>query len=403
MRIKIALFITFAYFGAFAESTDSLYFRAESLLNTGDIAQAEAIAKKATEFYKGNGDETMLAKTYFLLGYIDDERNYLANAAIYYLEAIKLKADDYTRLSCLKNLGRIFKAYNRTEDAEQYYLEALKVAAGYSQKEEAGILYNLGNLYKEVKNFDQAKEAYLKAYTISLEAKDYVRLANLTNQIGLVFKELKDYPSAREYYFRMINAEEQLQEAYPKFAGRAWHNIAITHLEEGNYQEAVNGCLTSLKWKEKTGKDQFITWLDLGDAYLRSGKREEALKAWSTALAAMGPNLNDPDQFIIYRHLATAYENDLEQFKTYSNRYAVAWEQYHITSEQLTDLDQSYRFHITLEKYWQQQREKEQFQMWLALVAGLVIIFGLILAIIYLARRRMRAQLETKLNHILKD
>ena len=393
--VKRTLTVIFLLLGcrqSFAADPDSLLVQAKKLLDT-DLMKAEEPAQMAVDLFEGRGDKKGLSDAYFLLGYIHDEQNYLANAAIYYLEAVSLEETDaYTRLSCLKNLGRIFKVYKRTEEAEAYYLKALELARDYSAEEAAGILYNLGNLYKSTMSFDKAQISYLEAYEIYEDSKNYDWLANTTNQIGLVFKELKEYHTAREYYFRMINAEAQLKENYPKFAGRAWHNVAATHLEEGNLDEAIDGYMTAFQFKEKTGKDQFITLLDLGDAYSRAGDRPNALEAWSRALELIPMGEPDPEYFVLYKHLAKHHIDDFALYKSYIDMYTAHWEKYHAFTEQLADIDESYRFHITLEQYWQNQNQHSLRMQYLLVIAALAIMLGLLGFAVYSYRLRLKAR-----------
>ena len=392
MKSTLIVILMFGYQLSMAAHPDSLLVQAKKLLDT-DLKKSEEPAKLALEQYQGRGDKKGLSDAYFLLGYIHDRQNFLANAAIYYLEAVSLEETDaYTRLSCLKNLGRIFKVYKRTEEAETYYREALELARDYSKEEAAGILYNLGNLYKSTMSFDKAQVAYLEAYEIYEETQDYGWLANTTNQIGLVFKELKEYHTAREYYFRMINAEAQLKESYPKFAGRAWHNIAVTHLEEGNLNEAIGGYLTAIRYKEVTGKDQFITLLDLGDAYSRAGDRPKALEAWSGALALIPMGEPDPEYFVLYKHLAKHHIDDFALYKSYIDMYTAHWEKYHAFTEQLADIDESYRFHIALEQYWQNQNQHKLRMQYVLVIAALAIMLAVAVFAVYSYRLRLSAR-----------
>ena len=89
---------------------------------------------------------------------------------------------DNKNIAAYNNLGNVFKAQRKFEDAEINYKKALKINPSFTNA-----IVNLGNLFFEINDYQKAIENYLKA----LKIDNKLPLAHYN--LGLVYQSIGEF------------------------------------------------------------------------------------------------------------------------------------------------------------------------------------------------------------------
>ncbi|KAH6646122.1 kinesin light chain [Truncatella angustata] len=196
------------------------------------------------------------------------------------------------------NLGNLYKAQGKMQEAEEMYLRALRGQGKMQEAEEMCLrafrgyekawgpdhtstlstVNNLGNLYSDQGKLQEAEEMYLRALRGKEKAwgPDHTSTLDTVNNLGLLYSSQGKMQEAEEMYLRALRGYEKAQ---------------------GKMQEAEEMYLRALRGKEKVwGPDHTLT-LDtvnnLGNLYSDQGKMQEAEEMYLRALRgyekAVGP------------------------------------------------------------------------------------------------------------------
>ena len=165
---------------------------------------------------------------------------------------------------------------NEHEKAINYFLKSLKLNQTLEQK--FFTLEGLANLYISRRKFEKVCEYISEAYEISKELNDIKKQISSIFKLGKCTMFLKDFEKSEEYLKKTILLSEKSN--LKKFGAYAYMDLgqifwnvkkdtlkAIAHFEKGyrigkqiNYNRLIHG-----------------SELILGNAYLKSGKKEEGL------------------------------------------------------------------------------------------------------------------------------
>jgi len=159
-------------------------------------------------------------------------------------------------------LGKEYFQKGDYSDALFNYKQALRL---YPKSYE--ILNNIGVCYQKLKNFDKALEYYEKSLALS---SDY---APALNNMGLLYVKLNIMPEIGASMIRRAIIVDPLNTDYIDSMGQVY-------FISGNYNEA-------LKWFAKAkdkGMDTENLHYNIGQCYLKLGKREDALREYRRVL-----------------------------------------------------------------------------------------------------------------------
>lgn len=226
-----------------------------TLFNQGRFEEAEAFAKKVTQFYPkfgfgwkvlgailkstGRIEESLLpmqkaidllpsdAQALTNLGITLKELRRLEDAKTCYLRAIKLKPD---YAEAYNTLGNILKDLGELEASEKSYKSALTIAPNYSDAH-----CNIGVTLTELGRFDEAEISLHNALSINPnDSNAYYHLGNLLKKTG-------HFKDAEKYFRQALNID-------PKIA-LAHFNLAVTLTDLQLMDEAEASCRNALKIK----------------------------------------------------------------------------------------------------------------------------------------------------------
>jgi signal transduction histidine kinase/BarA-like signal transduction histidine kinase len=252
---------------------------ANAELDEEDI-EAERHAAEALHIAQSLKSKVLLARSYHILGLIEDGRSKFDSAIYYYSLSIEHFAGsdekkelaatlnergisyenkaDYKRayqdyLNALKlydqlkdirgianehlNLGLIHQYRDESDAAERYFRKALMLSRSISN--EAGIasaLNNLGINYQEQAQYDSALICFKQVLAIDLKTGDQRNIASSLNNIGTVSAQMGKYEEALDYYKRSAS----LKGAEGDYIGlsNTYNNMAASLIHLNRLDEA---------------------------------------------------------------------------------------------------------------------------------------------------------------------
>jgi tetratricopeptide (TPR) repeat protein len=229
----------------------------EALLR-GDLEAARVIYQEILDELIALNDSSVnhnIAVTYHQLGIVAQEQRQFEQAQQYYLQALKRWEDTgdlYSAANTYHQLGMIAQEQRQFEQAQQYYLKALEI------REDAGDLYKaatgyhqLGVVAQEQRQFEQAQQYYLKALKRWEDTGDLYSAANTYHQLGWVAQEQQQFGQAQQYYLKALKIREDAGDLYK--AATDYHQLGIVAQEQRQFEQAQQYYLKALKIFEDAG------------------------------------------------------------------------------------------------------------------------------------------------------
>ena len=160
-------------------------------------------------------------------------------------------------------LGRTFAKEGRFDDAEKWYVEALRLKDGYGEA-----LNNLGGIYYRQKKLDQAGKLFQQAIdNAPHQAEAHVNLGKVLSLSGKDDAALAEYRLAIALNPNSADAHYALGEALAKKAQPSLTEEALEHLRRANALQPSAAALT-----------------EIAAIYQRQGNLPEAVKYFERAL-----------------------------------------------------------------------------------------------------------------------
>ncbi len=284
--------------------------QAVQLHNAGQLEQAEAIYIQVLTIDPDNSDALNLAGVigyqiqnysvgeelikraisinsnvphyYNNLGIIFRAQNKFDEAIFCYQEALALNSD-YAEAN--NNLGIIYQMQGKFEEATVYFQTALELQPNY-----VDAFYNLGAIYRQQNKLSQAMECYQQVIRLMPDnVNAHLYLANLLVQTD-------NLPQAVQHYQQAIKLKPDFVEAY--------YNLGTTLTELQRYKEATECFEQAIVLNPEFPE----VYNNLGNVLKKQSKLSEAVENYQKALA-LNPGLVE-----IYNNLGTV----CIQQKTYS-------------------------------------------------------------------------------------
>ena len=278
-----------------------LYDYASFLEDQNDYTNAIEVAENLRWYYSAPGrkvDEYELAELYNLLGILYKAQNKPDKAEEYYLAAIGI----YERLvkkntdafepalaTSYNNAGAFYYGQNKPEKAEKYYLAAIEIRERLAKKNAdayepdlAGSYNNAGVFYKKQGQSEKAEKYYLSAIEIEkrLVKKNAAAyepdLAMSYNNVGAFYDDQNQPDKAEKYYLAAIEIRERLVEknadAYEPDLATSYNNAGVFHKDHGQPEKAEKYYLTAIEIRERLVKKNAEAYEpDLAGSYNNAG------------------------------------------------------------------------------------------------------------------------------------
>ncbi|MGB3467069.1 MAG: tetratricopeptide repeat protein [Cyclobacteriaceae bacterium] len=276
--------------------------RAESFLSI----DYDSVIYYANLHIKNSPHDEELYYSYYLIGYAHQKQQDYTRSAVNYLTALELIPNDDrykpNKASILKNLGSIAKTVRAYDYAIKYYNQSLSFVA---ENEKAGVLYNLGNVYTNQNQYDQSFELFSQSADLAFKFGQEIRYIKATINKGVTLARQKNLDESDNFLLSAINWEKDRN--VTRQSGRAYHYLGNNKLEQSEYERAIVYFKKAIN-NFSSDTDLFITYMDMGDCYLRMGETQLAqdyLQKAAVLYKVTEPNL---DYAKVYNLIATAYE-----------------------------------------------------------------------------------------------
>ncbi|MEH2199516.1 tetratricopeptide repeat protein [Nostoc sp.] len=231
---------------------------AEEAVQKWELEIATKIYQEILDALTALNDYSMNEKIAVLLnnlGSVAEKQKQFEQAQSFYLKALKIKEDAgdlHKAASTYHNLGVLAQNQNKFDQALDYYLKALKIYqdAGDLYKS-AGTYHQLGRLAQTQQQFDQALDYYLKALKIYQDTEDRQNAAHQYHQLGRVAQQYGQFNQARIYYLSAMKIDEDIEDWHS--AATDYHQLGMLAQEERQFDEANAYYLKALKIYENLG------------------------------------------------------------------------------------------------------------------------------------------------------
>ncbi len=294
------------------ENIESLYEKANNYYYDNEYENA---SKLYNEIIKKDPNHYL---SYEKLGKIEQARNNLQQAVLYFEKALNINSKNASGWNDLGNLYYDLVDYN---NAIRCYKKAIEADENFYWS-----YYNIGlamtRMYtvENEKELKEAKEWFEKALKIK---GDYYPSFN---EIGLYYLDYKDFKKAEENFLKCINLNPNYK--YP------YYNLATIYKEKEDYDKAKEYLLKALKCDPS-----YISALNnLGILYYDKGDYQSALYYYTRAI-----EIDNKYKYSLYNIGLTFYQ--MEKYKKAYEMYLKALEsdpQYSPALEEKANLEKNY-------------------------------------------------------------
>lgn len=370
-------------------------------------SEAIALGMEAYNLVKDAKDYWAMAIAKAGMGYISYEVGDYKAAYGNYLNALQtLERADTVDLSnkviILNELSLIQSDFNNHDESIDYSKRALDIAKQYVKKHPehardheqmrwlVDIPYYMAIEYQEKGAHQTAGKILVKLWEEAEDKEDIITYAQVLNELGIAKMNNGEYRDAQEYFGLVVSGKG----VYEEDKSIAYHNLAGTYMEQGNYEKANSYFLIALDMKKELEDDysQFVTYQDLGELEYRYGDKHKAIEYWETGLSVYDKLQGDPELYSVYNWLQLAYMDiDVEKAKGFNLEYAKRNSFY--VQNQTVQREEEAQNRQELIRYIDEQRQdrvdaeqRNQFvkQFWpVFLGVGLLVIFSMILGLRY--------------------
>ena len=193
----------------------------------------------------------------------------------------------------INNLAVNLHHQNKVDEAEKYYLEALKVLTnlyGTNRPEVASIYNNLAFIYMDNKNYDASENAFKKAYEIKtvVLGKEHPSIGLALSNLGMMYFVKEDFRNAETPLLESINLFYKIKAPKDPFLSLAYYWLGRTYLESNQLKKSEEVLRKSITIREEIfSKNHSKTWSSVGElaiCLLRQKKYAESEKLLNETL-----------------------------------------------------------------------------------------------------------------------
>jgi tetratricopeptide (TPR) repeat protein len=308
-RVLLFIFLISASSVCFSQNIDSLW-KVYNDKTKADTNRLKAINIIAWSYNSNNPDTAIILAEEVLKLAIQTKRKKYEGAAFnsigasymnkdnypkaleYYLKSLKiyeeiLSSDATTENvgretkkrigTCYINIGLVYLSQSNYQNAQKYYVMALKKLEEINDKKGTGACYsNLGIVCAEQFNYPKALEYYFKALKIRQEVGDKQGIAACFTNIGNVYYNEADYLKSLEFYQKSLQVNEE--EGDKQGIGTCYINIAGLYNKLANYKLAIQCCNAALNISKEIGNidNERLAYQNFAEAYSKTGRYKEA-------------------------------------------------------------------------------------------------------------------------------
>ncbi|HSS50154.1 MAG TPA: tetratricopeptide repeat protein, partial [Thermoanaerobaculia bacterium] len=257
----------------------------------------------------------------------DQALNRLPKALAAYTRSLELARRTGTEedvADTLSNLGNLYRAENRTDEARHAFEEALKIdrdLAGKTPKvhrpDVALTLINLGSLHRQQNRMDDARQAYEEALKIYRElalenpAAYSLYVARSLNNLGHLDSDQNRMAEARQAYEEALKIIRGLAQenpgTYRRQVALLLNNLGVLHRDQNRMAEARQAYEEALKIRRELAQknpethlpDVATTLNNLGALHQSQNRLDEARQVYEETLKIFRELAQkDPDAYL---------------------------------------------------------------------------------------------------------
>ena len=306
--------------------------------------------------------------------------------------ASELKMDREIARS-LNVIGGIYNELGEYDNSSEHFFKSLTIFEKiHDKKGVSQSLGFLGTVYDSQKEYNKALEYLNRSLSIAKGLGDRSLITKNLNNISIVYLHLEKYDTSLIYITEALRINKQLNDK--RKMGLNYINIGLTQVKQHKHGDAMGNFQEALKLsKEINNRVQIaICYINMGGCYYQTGNKSASLEAYKAALIEARQN---GYMKIIYEAASVLGKIYLERKDTISAfKYKIIENQSKDslgqlrTIRNLTELEFKYQADKKeLEK--EIARQKKESMMLIAIIG---LVAGLIIAILFLSRNRIKSK-----------
>lgn len=294
----------------------------------------------------------------------------------------------------LKNQGYLCNLYNRHKESIDFYKKAIPSAkkcdelnfGNYKNKmnREVSFLYNLGKAYK----YSEQPGESIKVFSSIIDKTNKTNRYNLKacREIAVLYKENEKFKEAKHFF----NLASTIRTKDKKARMWVFHDWAGLYKEQGDYKMET----TMLKKAIATMPD-FLSYMDLGESYIRREIPDSALHFLKIAESTYHEQKRRPDVIKVYELLAEAskddsyYKRSTEELKIYANE-----------RDQLIEEAKRIAFLNGIHQVENNKKKNNSISLWKKVGSVLAVVIFLIVTLFLKRRQRIKRTVNRAMNEL---
>lgn len=278
------------------EGIGHLYYQLAYAELFEDSEKALATSKKTEQLAKELDDKRLMAKTYYLQGYIYALKDDVENATRYYLAAkniYRVLNDQEKQQDLLQNVGTMAMNNESFEVAELLYSDRLEFIEKINDfRIEADMYFDLGVIYQKQSKYVLALRNFLITKSIfdkKAVTEDTVKFAQILNELGIVNMLLSTKLSQKEkfadsalYYYKKALAMDGSAVNQMK----VYNNIGNLKLANEDFELASDYLHKALVLNKMVNSPRVFIYIqnNLGKMHYQQGQYDSAYYYFSLAV-----------------------------------------------------------------------------------------------------------------------
>ena len=240
-------------------SADAVVF----LVNQGIICKQNKVYESAREALElaaqckskiASFNDPLFVTIYKALGETLQAMNHSEEAEKYFLKALKVKEINLgpNHPDCIPlyfSIADFYQAISKNSEALKLFQKALEISKaknGEESSKTAEVYFNIGEYYYKLKQYQEAEENFLRAFGIYDRNNDNKKLASVYDYLGALNKLKGDLKDAESYYRLSVKNREMTAGKNSIDYAKSLNNLASIYLMQEN-REAENLLKESLK------------------------------------------------------------------------------------------------------------------------------------------------------------
>ncbi len=204
-----------------------------------------------------NGNDTIVANAYFILGYPYYYKSKLDSSLLYFKKALQIRKEllgekhiDVAKI--YNNIGNVYSNLNEYNLALESHFKALKIRKKLLGKKHTDVTdsyNNIGVVYWSINEYDLALKYYFIALNTSKEmfGEKHISMVRGYNNIGIIYDDINEYDLALQYHLKSLQINKELHGENHTSVATGYNNIGVVYWNKKKYDLALQYYFKSLQ------------------------------------------------------------------------------------------------------------------------------------------------------------